>query len=232
VNEGVAKLRILVVEDDRPLLDAVVTLLKEEGYQVDEADNGLDGLYLAQQRIHDLVVLDIMLPGMNGLSILCTLRAEGIALPILLLTARDSVGDRVNGLDLGADDYLVKPFATPELLARIRVLLRRQSQGAPDGELKYGQLSVKCQMMEGYANGEPLKLTLKEYELMEYLLLNREQILTKEQLLDRVWGIDTGAGLGVIDVYVHYLRKKLAPSGYDRYIHTIRGVGYLLKEKS
>jgi two-component system response regulator CiaR len=225
-------LRILVVEDDRPLRDAVVTVLKEEAYQVDEADNGLDGLYLAEQRIHDLIVLDIMLPGMNGLSVLGTLRSKGIELPILLLTAWDSVEDRVKGLDSGADDYLVKPFATPELLARIRVLLRRQSQGAPDGELKYGQLSVKCQMMEGYANGEPLKLTLKEYELMEYLLLKREQILTKEQLLDRVGGIDTGAGLGVIDVYVHYLRKKLAPSGYDRYIHTIRGVGYLLKEKS
>jgi two-component system response regulator CiaR len=225
-------LRILVVEDDSSLLDAVVTVLKEEAYQVDEADNGSDGLYLAQQRVHDLIVLDIMLPGMNGLSVLSELRSQGIIIPILLLTARDSVEDRVKGLDSGADDYLVKPFATPELLARIRVLLRRQSQGVPDGELKYGQLTVKCQMMEGYANGDPLKLTLKEFELMEYLLINREQILTKEQLLDRVWGIDTGAGLGVIDVYVHYLRKKLAPSGCDRYIHTIRGVGYLLKEKS
>ncbi len=221
-----------MVEDDRPLLDAVVTVLKEEAYQVDEADNGSDGLYLAQQRIHDLIVLDIMLPGMNGLSVLSELRSQGIIMPILLLTARDSVQDRVRGLDSGADDYLIKPFATPELLARIRVLLRRQSQGVPDGELRYGQISVKCQVMEGYANGEPLKLTVKEFELMEYLLLNREQILTKEQLLDRVWGIDTGAGLGVIDVYVHYLRKKLAPSGCDRYIHTIRGVGYLLKEKS
>jgi two-component system response regulator CiaR len=225
-------LRILVVEDDRPLLDSVVMVLKEEAYQVDEALNGLDGLYLAQQRIHDLIVLDIMLPGQDGLTVLSTLRSEGMTIPILLLTARDSVEDRVHGLDIGADDYIVKPFATPELLARIRVLLRRQSGGAPDGELNYGRLSVKCQLMEGYANGEPLKLTVKEFELMEYLLINREQILTKEQLLDRVWGIDTGAGLGVIDVYVHYLRKKLAPSGCDRYIRTIRGVGYLLKEES
>lgn len=225
-------MRILVVEDDRPLRDAVATLLKEESYQVDEADNGADGLYLAQQRVHDLIVLDIMLPGMNGLSVLSELRSQGIVMPILLLTARDSVEDRVTGLDSGADDYLVKPFATPELLARIRVLLRRLSLGAPDGELHYGQLSVKCQFMEGYAKGEPLKLTLKEYELMECLLLNREQILTKEQLLDRVWGIDSEAGLGVVDVYVHYLRKKLAPSGSDRYVHTIRGVGYMLKEKS
>ncbi|MCD9026205.1 response regulator transcription factor [Cohnella silvisoli] len=225
-------MRILVVEDDRPLLDAVVTVLKEEAYQVDEADNGSDGLYLAQQRVHDLIVLDIMLPGMNGLSVLSELRSQGIIMPILLLTARDSVEDRVRGLDSGADDYLVKPFATPELLARIRVLLRRLSLGAPDGELHYGQLTVKCQSMEGYAKGGPLKLTLKEYELMEYFLLNREQILTKGQLLDRVWGIDSEAGLGVVDVYVHYLRKKLAPSDCDRYIHTIRGVGYMLKEKS
>ncbi|WP_054023578.1 response regulator transcription factor [Bacillus sp. FJAT-28004] len=223
-------MRILVVEDDRPLLDAVVTVLKEEAYQVDEAQNGLDGLYLAQQGIQDLIVLDIMLPGMDGLSVLHSLRLQGITTPILLLTARDSVEDRVKGLDAGADDYIVKPFAIRELLARIRVLFRRQSGGAPDGELKYGQLTVKCQTMEGYANGESLKLTVKEFELLEYLLLNREQILTKEQLLDRVWGIDTGAGLGVIDVYVHYLRKKLAPSGCDRYIHTIRGVGYLMKE--
>ncbi|RED63236.1 DNA-binding response OmpR family regulator [Cohnella lupini] len=213
------------------MLDAVSTLLKEEAYQVDEADNGLDGLYLAQQSVHDLIILDIMLPGMNGLSVLSELRAEGNAKPILLLTARDSVEDRVKGLDLGADDYLVKPFASPELLARIRVLLRRLSQGAPDGELNYGQLSVKCQSMEGYANGEVLKLTMKEFELMEFLLLNREQILTKEQLLDRVWGIDSEAGIGVVDVYVHYLRKKLAPYGCERYIHTVRGVGYMLKEK-
>ncbi|TFE26665.1 response regulator transcription factor [Cohnella luojiensis] len=225
-------MRILVVEDDRPLLDAVVTLLKEEAYQVDEADNGLDGLYLAQQCVHDLIVLDIMLPGMNGLFVLSDLRSKGIAIPILLLTARDSVEDRVKGLDSGADDYLVKPFAIPELLARIRVLLRRLSKGAPDGELNYGQLSVKCHLMEGYANGEVLKLTMKEFELMEFLLLNREQILTKEQLLDRVWGIDSEAGLGVVDVYVHYLRKKLAPFGCDRYIHTVRGVGYMLKEIS
>lgn len=224
-------MRILVVEDDRPLRDAVVTLLKEEAYQVDEADNGPDGAHLARQRVHDLIVLDIMLPGMSGLSVLSDIRSSGNAAPVLLLTALDSVDERVKGLDSGADDYLVKPFATPELLARIRVLLRRHSQGSPDGELSYGDLMVKCQAMEGYACGEPLKLTLKEFELMEYLMLNREQILTKEQLLDRVWGIDSEAGIGVVDVYVHYLRKKLAPSQCDRYIHTIRGVGYMLKEK-
>lgn len=225
-------MRILIVEDDRPLRDAIAMVLREEAYQIDEADNGLEGLYLAEQRIHDLIVLDIMLPGMDGLSVLHSLRAKGITLPILLLTARDSVEDRVLGLDAGADDYMIKPFATPELLARIRVLLRRQSRGAPDGELKYGGISVKCQAMEGYADGEALKLTAKEFELMEFLLLNREQILTKEQLLDRVWGIDSDAGIGVVDVYVHYLRKKLVPSGYDRCIHTIRGVGYMLKERA
>ncbi|WP_027087492.1 response regulator transcription factor [Cohnella panacarvi] len=224
-------MRILVVEDDRPLRDAVVTLLKEEAYQVDEADNGSDGAHLARLRVHDLIVLDIMLPGMSGLAVLSDIRSSGNAAPVLLLTALDSVDERVRGLDSGADDYLIKPFATPELLARIRVLLRRHSQGSPDGEIGYGELTVKCQAMEGYARCEPLKLTLKEFELMEYLMLNREQILTKEQLLDRVWGIDSEAGIGVVDVYVHYLRKKLAPFGCDGYIHTIRGVGYMLKEK-
>jgi len=225
-------LRVLVVEDDRPLREAVATVLREEAYQVDEASNGLDGLYLAEQRTHDLIVLDIMLPGLDGLSMLESLRAQGIELPILLLTARDSVQDRVRGLDTGADDYIVKPFAMPELLARIRVLLRRHYGGSAEGELKYGQLTVKSQALEGYANGSPLHLTLKEFELMEYFLLNREQILTKDQLLDRVWGIETAAGSGVVDVYVHYLRRKLAPFGCDGYIHTIRGVGYQLKEKS
>ncbi len=224
-------MRILVVEDDHPLREAVATVLKEEAYQVDEADNGPDGLYMAQQRVHDLVVLDLMIPGMDGLAVLSELRSQGAAMPVLLLTARDAVADRVKGLDCGADDYLVKPFATPELLARIRALLRQLSMGAPDGELQYGQLSLRCQTKDAYAQGKPLKLTLKEYELLEYFMLGREQILTKEQLLDRVWGIDSDAGLGVVDVYVHYLRRKLAPSGLDGYIQTVRGVGYLLKEK-
>ncbi|MFC4600126.1 response regulator transcription factor [Cohnella hongkongensis] len=224
-------MRILVVEDDRPLREAVATVLKEEAYQVEEADNGADGLYLAQTGIHDLVVLDIMIPGMDGLAVLSELRAQGVATPVLLLTARDAVSDRVKGLDSGADDYLVKPFATPELLARIRALLRQLSKGAPNGELQYGRLTLRCQAKEAFAQGTPLKLTLKEYELLEYFMLSREQILTKEQLLDRVWGIDSDAGLGVVDVYVHYLRKKLAPSGLDHYIQTVRGVGYLMKEK-
>ena len=225
-------MRILVVEDDRPLREAVVTVLKEEAYQVDEEENGMEGLYLAEQRIHDLIVLDVMLPGLNGLSVLSELRAQGIETPVLMLTARDSVDDRVRGFDTGADDYLVKPFAMPELLARIRVLARRKYGGGPDGEVSYCELSLRRQSMEGYADGKPLRLTLKEFDLLEYLMLNREQILTKEQLLDRIWGMDSDAGLGVVDVYVHYLRKKLAPSGCDRYIRTIRGVGYMLKGRN
>lgn len=130
-------MRILVVEDDRPLRQAVVTVLQEEAYQVDGEENGLEGLYLAEQRIHDLIVLDVMLPGLNGLSVLSELRAQGIGTPVLMLTARDSVDDRVRGLDTGADDYLVKPFAMPELLARIRVLARRKYGGGPDGEVSY-----------------------------------------------------------------------------------------------
>ena len=222
---------ILVVEDERAIASFLRRGLVFEGYRVTVADTGARALDAVRDDPPDLIILDIMLPGdIDGLEVCRRIRAAGEGMPILMLTARDEVADRVAGLDAGADDYLVKPFAMPELLARIRVLLRRAAGSQSDGEISYGALSVKSQTMEGYVNGEPLRLTLKEFELLEYLLLNREQILTKEQLLDRVWGIDSEAGPGVVDVYIHYLRKKLAPFGCDRFIHTVRGIGYMLKE--
>lgn len=222
-------MRILAVEDERALLEAVCGVLQEEGYQVDKAERGDEGLLLAERGIYDLLILDIMMPGLDGVSLVKKLRAKGQLTPVLLLTAKDSVESRVEGLDAGADDYLVKPFAVEELLARTRALLRRNGKYSADGEVSYGPISLKTNEHDGFVGEHPLKLTGKEYDLLQYFLHNREQILTRDQILDRIWGIDSEANYGIVDLYVHYLRKKLAEYGCDNYIRTIRNVGYILK---
>jgi DNA-binding response OmpR family regulator len=221
-------MRILVVEDDRLLREAVVTVLCEERYLVDEADSGDEGLYKAEQGIYDLLILDIMLPGLTGFEIVKRLRAKDITLPILLLTARDSVEDRVRGLDSGADDYLVKPFAVPELLARTKALLRRRGLGS-EGSLIYGPLGLNPRLKDGFIGANALGLTVKEYELLEFLMLNSEQIVTREQIFDRIWGFESETTLGIVDLYIHYLRKKMLPFNCDTLIQTIRGAGFMLK---
>ncbi|HBS58852.1 MAG TPA: DNA-binding response regulator [Firmicutes bacterium] len=225
-------MRILVVEDDSALREALVSVLQDEGYAVDETAAGDEGLYLAEQAIHDLLILDIMLPGMSGLQILKELRAQSFETPILLLTAKDSIADRVTGLETGADDYLVKPFAIPELLARVKALLRRKGafQAMEEG-IRYGHVSVNPRHKDGFVDEQALQLTLKEYELLEFMLVNSERILTREQIFDRIWGFESDTTIGIVDLYVHYLRKKLAPFGCDTLVQTVRGVGYMLKEK-
>nr|WP_323372948.1 response regulator transcription factor [Tumebacillus lacus] len=223
---------MLIVEDDAGLRDAVVTVFEEESYQVDTAGDGEEGLLLAEQGIHDLLVLDIMLPSLSGIEIVKRLRKKGQTVPILLLTARDSVADRVKGLDAGADDYVVKPFAVQELLARARAVLRRHGTLNPEGDISYDRLSLRPKSHDGYVDDQPLKLTAKEYKLLEFLLMNKEQILTREQIFDRVWGFDVDTSSSVVDVYLHYLRKKLAPAGCDHLLRTVRGVGYMLSGKS
>lgn len=221
-------MKILVIEDDEPLLKTVIAILEEEAYKVDYALNGDDGFFLAARGIYDLVICDIMLPERSGLSIVKELRTEDIRTPVVFLTAKDSIQDRVSGLDSGADDYLVKPFAVAELLARVRALLRRQRNGN-DEEIGYGPISIRTSEHEGYVLGEPLKLTLKEYELLEYLLYNRQQILTRDQIFDRIWGFDSEAVISAVDVYIHFLRKKLSLHGCGQYIQTVRGVGYVFR---
>ncbi|NOV02174.1 response regulator transcription factor [Paenibacillus planticolens] len=223
-------MKILVVEDDVHLLKTITTLLTEEGYQIDPAVCGEEGCYMAEQNIYDLLVLDRMLPGMDGLHIVRTIRAKQILTPILFLTARDSVEDMVKGLDSGADDYMTKPFEVPELLARVRALLRRR--GAIDSEtgLEYHRIALNVRTKEAAIGGNPVDLSQKEFELLEYLVRNREQILTREQICMRVWGLDSDLGSNVVDVYIYYLRKKLKPFDYDHLIHTVRNVGYMLKE--
>ncbi|MGI6091686.1 MAG: response regulator transcription factor [Veillonellaceae bacterium] len=224
-------MKLLVVEDDNALREAIVALLNEEKYLVDEADAGDVGLYLAEQGIHDLLILDIMLPEISGLEIIKKVREQGNDVPILLLTARDSVSDRVNGLETGADDYLVKPFAIPELLARIKALLRRRAHLGKEGELSYGGVTVNSRFRDGFVEGLPLGLTTKEFDLLEFLVINKEQILTREQIFDRVWGFESDTTISVVDLYIHYLRKKLHPYNCDNLIRTVRGAGFMFKEK-
>jgi len=224
-------MRILVIEDDKSVREAVVSLLVEEKYVVDEAATGDEGLYAAEQEIHDLLVIDIMLPEISGIDIVKTLRKKGCTLPILLLTALDSVDDRVMGLECGADDYLVKPFAIRELLARIKALLRRKGNLGMDAGLSYGGIILNNKERDGFVDNHPLGLGAKEYDILEFLILNKKQILTREQIFDRIWGCDSDAAIQIVDLYVHYLRKKLVPYGADTLIQTVRGTGFIMREK-
>lgn len=224
-------MRILVIEDDDIVREAVVSLLLEENYIVDEASTGEDGLCAAEQEIHDLLIIDIMLPEINGIDIVKTLRENGCTLPILLLTALDSVDDRVIGLESGADDYLVKPFAIRELLARIKALLRRKGNLVMEGGLNFGGIILNSKIRDGVIDGQLIGLGAKEYDILEFLILNKKQILTREQIFDRIWGYDYNAAIQIVDLYIHYLRKKLAPYGFDTLIQTVRSTGFILREK-
>ena len=223
-------MHVLVVEDDLPLRRIISTILEDEEYQVDQAENGEEGYLMASSCEYDLITLDIMLPKMDGFSLMRKLRSEGIQTPTLFLTAKDRIEDKVQGLDFGADDYIVKPFATSELLARVRSLLRRSGKMGIEGKISYGPILLDTHQHEGFINHDVLKLTIKEYELLYYLIQNKEQILTRDQIFERVWGIESETTDAIVDLYIHYLRKKLAPFDYDRLIRTVRGVGYMLKE--
>lgn len=228
LTEWMNIMKILVIEDDQPLLEGIVSVLQEEGYEIDCAVAGDEGLFMAKQNIYDAIILDIMLPEMNGFEIVKEVRDASIKTPILLLTAKDSVEDRVKGLDVGADDYLIKPFAVPELLARIRVLLREKGTIGEQGG-SCGPIQLLVQERDGHINGNKLHLTIKEYELLEYFIRNKEQILIRDQIFSRIWGLDSDVGLGVVDVYVHHLRKKLSTFHDKPFIHTVRGVGFIFK---
>lgn len=222
-------MRVLAVEDELSLLGVIRGIFESESFQTDTAETGDDGYYLAQQGIHDLIVLDVMLPGMNGIEIVRKLRTGGHTAPIILLTAKDAVKDRVTGLDAGADDYITKPFAVEELLARSRAVLRRRGTIGAEGDLVCGQYRLSPATREAYIGQTQLSLTSTEYELLEFMVCNKDRILTREQIFDRVWGFESGAGISAVDVYVHHLRKKLSAAGSEPCLRTIRGIGFMFK---
>ncbi len=222
------KEQVLIIEDDQAIVKVLRRALAYEGYQVEYALDGETGLSLARDRHPDVVILDLMLPGMNGLEVCQRLRAGG-STPILMLTARDTLQDRVQGLDAGADDYVVKPFELDELLARVRALLRRtQPERAP--VLSFADLTLDTSTRQAIRKGRTISLTAKEYDLLELFLRHPRQVLTREMIFDRVWGYDFGGESNVLDVYIRYLRQKLEIEDEMRLIHTVRGVGYVLRE--
>lgn len=220
-------MRILLVEDEVPLSQAITEILKKNGFPTDAAYDGRAGLEYAMSGVYDLVILDIMMPKMNGIEVLKALRDAKNAVPVLMLTARDEVEDKVNGLDSGADDYMTKPFATDELLARIRALTRRRGD-VVDEDLTFGDLTLRTKRYELVSGGNSVKVSQKEYQILETLFYNPEQILTKERLIEKIWGGDSEAEYNNVEVYISFLRKKMQFLGTKVEIKTIRGAGYLL----
>ncbi|NJL04533.1 MAG: response regulator transcription factor [Chloroflexaceae bacterium] len=222
--------RILVIEDETEIANYLRRGLVFEGFEVQIANDGHAGLEAARESPPDLVVLDLMLPGIDGLEVARRLRTVS-DVPIIILTARDAVPDRVAGLESGADDYLVKPFAFAELLARIRVQLRRRQSERQPAVLRYATLTMDTAAREVRNSERRVELTAREYELLELFMRNPQQVLTREVIYDRVWGYDFGGESNIIEVYIRYLRQKLEANSEPRLLHTVRGVGYILREE-
>ena len=223
--------RILLVEDEEKLARFVELELTHEGYQVEKAFDGRTGLELAEKGGFDLLLLDIMLPGLNGLEVLRRLRREGSGVPVIMLTARDAVMDKVTGLDMGADDYVTKPFSIEELLARIRAALRKQSAQKQDsGLLSCGGLTVDVSRHRVTREGKDIELTGREFSLLQYFMENKTIVLTRDQLLEKVWGYEYLGETNVVDVYVRYLRGKIDDGFDQKLLQTVRGVGYVLRD--
>jgi two-component system response regulator MprA len=227
--------RILVVDDEAAVRDALSRMLRFEGYEVCLASDGVSGLREARDREPDAVILDVVMPGRDGLAVCRALRDSGNSVPVLMLTAREGVGDRVAGLDAGADDYLVKPFASQELLARIRALLRRSVAAGPDvgrdagRPLRYGDVSLHPLTREVRRGSREIQLTRTEFAMLEVFLRHPRQVLTRAMLFEHVWGYDFDLASNSLDVYVGYLRRKLEADGEPRLLQTVRGVGYALR---
>jgi len=221
---------ILLVEDEEKLARMVELELRYEGYEVEKAFDGRTGLERALSGSFDLVLLDIMLPQLSGMEVLRRLRKEGVQLPVIMLTARDSVIDKVSGLDSGADDYITKPFAIEELLARIRAALRKRTAAPEETLLTAGPLTMNVDKHQVTMKDQPVELTKKEFDLLRHLLENKGHVLSRETLLDSVWGFDFVGETNSVDVYIRFLRSKLDEAFGFKLIHTVRGVGYVIRE--
>ena len=223
-------MKILLVEDEKRMAQALCEILRQEKYEVDHFDNGPDGLDAIESDVYDIVILDVMLPGMNGFEIAKQVRADGIKTPILMLTAKAELDDKVVGLDSGADDYLTKPFMTKELLARLRALGRRTLDTA-DSTLSYGDITLDTNTftLTCNTNGQSVRLSEKEFRILEYLIANGGQILTREQLAVKIWGFESDAEYNNVEVYLSFTRKKLTFVGAKTEIKAVRGVGYELR---
>jgi two-component system, OmpR family, response regulator MprA len=223
-------MRVLVVEDEKKLGELLGRGLREEGYATDLADCGEDALWMAHAVPYDAIVLDVMLPGADGFEICEKLRAAGLWTPVLMLTARDAVDDRIAGLDAGADDYLVKPFDVEELKARLRALLRRGDDDLGNGQLAFGELKLDADRHGARLGDRLVELTRTEYQLLELLMINPRRVLPHSLIYERVWGYDFGPSSNALRVYIGYLRRKLDELGAPDVIHNVRGVGYVLRE--
>ncbi|HEX5166188.1 MAG TPA: response regulator transcription factor [Thermomicrobiales bacterium] len=223
-------MRVLVVDDEEQLAGIIGQMLERHGYAVDLAYDGLTGLDLALTGNYDAVVLDRMLPGMDGVDVCHQMRAAEVSTPVLILSARRELPERVEGLDAGADDYLGKPFALTELVARVRALTRRRDKPVVPDLLQAGDVTLHQQTHEVRASGRPVELSPKEYALLEYLLRNAGQVLSRDQILERVWGYDAEPEGNVVDLYIHYLRRKLDRNEAPSIIQTVRGVGYVIRD--
>ncbi|MGV7118967.1 response regulator transcription factor [Paenibacillus kyungheensis] len=223
-------MRILIVEDEQHLAEALTQILKKNHYSVDAVHDGRTGLDYAQSGIYDLLLLDIMMPEMDGISVLKTLRQQGVATPVILLTAKGEITDKVIGLDYGADDYIAKPFSSEELLARIRAALRRKGEVLPEEGLRFGDIQLNTANLKLSVNGKEMKLNLKENELLELLITRKQGVTSKEQIIEKLWGFDSDVEYNNVEVYISFLRKKLNFLHSQVKINTIRGVGYVLEE--
>lgn len=223
-------MRVLVVEDERDLQNVIKKRLQAEHYSVDACDNGLDALEYLSMANYDVVVLDIMIPGLDGLHVLKEMRVNHDDTPVLLLTAKDGIDDRVKGLDAGADDYVVKPFAFDELLARLRVLTRRKV-GNPTNIFEIADLTVDCNAHTVTRGNKQINLSSKEFAMLEYLIRNKGIVLSREQIEQHTWDYDYEGASNIIDVYIRYLRKKIDHDFEPKLIHTVRGAGYVLRVK-
>jgi len=222
-------MRILIIEDETYLAEALTHILRKNNYSADAVNDGLAGLDNALTGIYDLILLDIMLPGMDGISVLKNIRKAGISTPVILLTAKGEVSDKVTGLDCGADDYLAKPFATEELLARIRAASRRKGEVIPDNTIKFGDIELNTGSLKLAKVPREIKLILKESELLELLMTRKNAVTSKELVIEKLWGFDSDAEHNNVEVYISFLRKKLVYLDSSVSIGTVRGVGYILE---